>query len=106
MDSYRKMWDDAVVEETIVEKKEFNPSAVEKIADMTDRNDHNGSMMLLAKEMKEMKVVKMLKLLIQMHKEQGHMTNAMMDMRKDISKELFKKAEKTYSNYDAIYKAF
>ena len=101
MDEYRSMWEDA-----IVEKKEFNPKAVEKIADMTDRNDHNAAMLLFAREMREKKVEKMLNLLIQMHKEQGHMTNAMMDMRKDISKELFKKAKKSYSNFDDIYKAF
>lgn len=106
MDEYRSMWEDAIEEETIVEKKEFNPKAVEKIANMTDKNDHNAAMLLFAREMREKKVEKMMNLLIQMHKEQGHMTNAMMDMRKDISKELFKKAEKTYSNYDAIYKAF
>ena len=106
MDSYRSMWEDAIEEDNIVEKKEFNPKAVEKIAGMTDKNDHNAAMLLFAREMREKKVEKMMNLLIQMHKEMGHMTSDMMGMRKDLSKQLFDKAKKTYSNFDDIYGAF
>ena len=50
MDSYRSMWEDAV---EIVEKKEMNPKVIEKIAKLTDRNDHNESLLVLAKEMRD-----------------------------------------------------
>jgi hypothetical protein len=106
MNSYRQMWEDAVEEETIVEKKEFNPKAVEKIAKMTDKNDHNASVLLLAREMREKKVEKMMNLLIQMHKENGSMTSDMVAVRKGMYDDLLKKAKKDYSNYDDIYGAF
>ena len=106
MNSYRQMWEDAVEEETLEEKKEFNPKAVEKIAKMTDKNDHNASVLLLAREMREKKVEKMMNLLIQMHKENGSMTSDMVAVRKGMYDDLLKKAKKDYSNYDDIYGAF
>ena len=48
MDTYRQMWED-----TIVEKKEMNPKIIDKIAKLTDRNDHNESLLLLAKELRD-----------------------------------------------------
>ena len=40
-------------EDTIVEKKEMNPKLIQKIAKLTDRNDHNESLLILAKELKD-----------------------------------------------------
>ena len=58
MDSYRNM---------IVEKKEMNPKVIEKIAKLTDRNDHNESLLLLAKELKDREAVKLLGNIKDMH---------------------------------------
>ena len=96
MDAYRSMH----------EAKDLDPATIGKIADMTDRNDHNKALMTLASAMKEKKAEKMLKLLSQMHKEMGHMTSDMMGMRKGIYDELMKKSKKMYKNHKDINGAF
>ena len=96
MDAYRSMH----------EAKDLDPATISKIADMTDRNDHNKALMTLASAMKEKKAEKMLKLLSQMHKEMGHMTSDMMGMRKGIYDELMKKSKKMYKNHKDINGAF
>ena len=106
MDSYRSMWEDAVEEETIVEKKELDPRAIAKIEKMTDSNNHNAAVITLSKHMKEKKVENMMNLLTKMHKEMGHMTSDMIAMRRDLMKQLLDKAKKNYSNFDDINKAF
>ena len=73
---------------------------------MTDRNDHNASVILLARMMKEMKVVKMMELLVKMHKENGSMSSDMVAIRKGMYDELMKKAKRQYSNFKDLYKAF
>ena len=79
MDSYRQMWEDGqkyapeLEEDTIVEKKEMNPKLIQKIAKLTDRNDHNESLLILAKELKDKQAVKLLGSIKDMHKVYGHM---------------------------------
>ena len=101
MDSYREMWEDA-----LLEKKELDPRAIEKIAKMTDSNNHNAAVITLSKHMKERKVENMMNLLTKMHKEMGHMTSDMIAMRRDLMKQLLDKAKKSYSNFDDLNKAF
>ena len=101
MDSYREMWEDA-----IMEKKDLDPKVIEKIADMTDRNDHNQAVIELAKALKERKVIKMMELLQKMHKEMGHMTSDMMGMRKDLHNQLMDKSKKSFGNHKDVYNAF
>ena len=101
MDSYREMWEDA-----IMEKKDLDPKVIEKIADMTDRNDHNEAVIELAKALKERKVIKMMELLQKMHKEMGHMTSDMMGMRKDLHNQLMDKSKKSFGNHKDVYNAF
>ena len=106
MDSYRQMWEDAVEEETLEEKREMDSKVIEKIAKMTDQNDHNQAVIHLARYMREKKVVKMGELLADMQKVNGSMTSDMIAIRKGMYDELMKKAKKTYDNFDDIYKAF
>jgi hypothetical protein len=101
MDAYREMWEDA-----IMEKKDLDPKVIEKIADMTDRNDHNEAVIELAKALKERKVIKMMELLQKMHKEMGHMTSDMMGMRKDLHNQLMDKSKKSFGNHKDVYNAF
>ena len=101
MDAYREMWEDA-----IMEKKDLDPKVIEKIADMTDRNDHNEAVIELAKALKERKVIKMMELLKKMHKEMGHMTSDMMGMRKDLHNQLMDKSKKSFGNHKDVYNAF
>ena len=106
MDSYRQMWEDAVEEETLEEKREMDSKVIEKIAKMTDQNDHNQAVIHLARYMREKKVVKMGELLAELQKVNGSMTSDMIAIRKGMYDELMKKAKKTYDNFDDIYKAF
>ena len=101
MDAYREMWEDA-----IMEKKDLDPKVIKKIADMTDRNDHNEAVIELAKALKERKVIKMMELLQKMHKEMGHMTSDMMGMRKDLHNQLMDKSKKSFGNHKDVYNAF
>ena len=48
MDAYRQMW-----ETDLEEAKDLDPATVGQIASATDRNDHNGSLMILAKALKD-----------------------------------------------------
>ena len=90
----------------IAEAKEFPQSEVDKLEKMTDVNDHNGSVLYLAKMMKERKVIKMMELLIQMHKAGGHMTSDMINIRKGLLDTILLKAKSQYSNYKDVYNAF
>ena len=73
---------------------------------MTYKNDHNASVLLLARMMREKRVEKMMNLLIQMHKENGSMSSDMIAIRTGMYQELMKKAKRQYSNYNDLYKAF
>ena len=106
MNTYRQMWEDAVEEETLEEKREMDFKVIEKIAKMTDQNDHNQSVIHLARYMREKKVVKMGELLADMQKVNGSMSSDMIAIRKGMLDELLKKAKKMYDNFDDIYKAF
>tara|TARA_B100001113_G_C20888629_1_gene525952 strand:- start:3 stop:317 length:315 start_codon:yes stop_codon:yes gene_type:complete len=100
-DTIRAMW-----EGSLEEKKELDPATVGQIASLTDRNDHNEAVIVLAKSMKEMKVVKMMELLKKMHKENGSMSSDMIAIRTGMYQELMKKSKKVFGNHDEIYKAF
>ena len=93
-------------EQEMSEAKELDPKVIDKIAQMTDRNDHNASVILLARMMKEMKVVKMMELLVKMQKWKGYMNSDMIALRTGMYDELMKKAKRQYSNYNDLYKAF
>ena len=90
----------------ISEAKEFPQLEVDKLKKMTDVNDHNGSVLYLAKMMKERKVIKMMELLTQMHKAAGHMTADMVNIRKGLLDTMLLKAKSQYSNYKDVYNAF
>ena len=90
----------------IAEAKEFPQIRIDMLKKLTDVNDHNGSVLYLAKMMKEKKVIKMMELLIQMHKAGGHMTSDMINIRKGLLDTILLKAKSQYSNYKDVYNAF
>ena len=51
-------------EQEMSEAKELDQKVIDKIAQMTDKNDHNASVLLLARMMREKRVEKMMLLLI------------------------------------------
>ena len=92
--------------EEIQEAKDLDPATVGQIAALTDRNDHNKAVLVLAKTLKEMKVVKMMEHIIAMHKINGSMSSDMINIRKEMLDQLMKKAKRQYSNFKDVYNAF
>ena len=111
MDSYRQMWEDGqkyapeLEEDTIVEKKEMNPKIIQKIAKLTDRNDHNESLLILAKELKDKQAVKLLGSIKDMHKVYGHMPQELIKIRNQIFDNLMRQSKNAHSNHDDVYGA-
>ena len=91
--------------EEIVEAQEMKDTDVKKIAQMTDRNDHNGSLMYLAKVMGDRKSGEALKGIMQTHKALGHMPKGLIDTRMAIFDDLMKQSKKKYRNHNDIYSA-
>jgi hypothetical protein len=100
MDSYRQMWESQNLEE----KKEFKQSDIDKVAKLTDRNEHTKSLMHIAKSMGDKKSLKKLELIDKMHNEYGHMPKGLMDMRNEVYDDLKKDMGK-YSNGKDMYNA-
>ena len=90
----------------IAEASEFPQIKIDMLKKLTDRNDHNGSVVYLAKMMKDKKGLKLMDLLSQMHKANGSMTSDMITIRKGILDKLLNKAKSQYSNYKDVYNAF
>ena len=91
--------------EELVEAQEMKDADVKKIAQMTDRNDHNGSLMHLAKVMGDRKSLDALKGIMQTHKALGHMPKGLIDTRMAIFDDLMKQSKKKYRNHNDIYSA-
>ena len=102
MDSYRTMWEDAV---EIVEKKELDPKIIQKIAKLTDRNDHNESLYLLATAMRDKEAVKLLQSIKDMHKVYGHMPRELIDLRNKVYDNLMRQSKSKYANHSDVYGA-
>ena len=100
MDSYRKMWESQNLEE----KKEFKQSDIDKVAKLTDRNEHTKSLIHIAKSMGDRGAIKKLELIDKMHNEYGHMPKGLMDMRNEVYDDMKKGMEK-YSNGKDMYGA-
>ena len=91
--------------EEIVEAQTMSDADIKKIAQMTDRNDHNGSLMHLAKLLGDKKGLEALKGIMQTHKALGHMPKGLVDTRMVIFDDLMKQSKKKYRNHSDIYNA-
>jgi len=99
-DTIRAMW-----EESLEEKKEMNPKVIEKIAKLTDRNDHNESLLLLAKELGDKQAVKLLGSIKDMHKVYGHMPQELIGLRNAIFDNLMRQSKNKFDNHKDVYGA-
>lgn len=71
-----------------------------KIAKLTDRNDHTGSVMELAKFLKDNKAIKKLEAIQTIHKIEGSMPSEISKYRDNILKGLMDTAGDKYSLFD------
>ena len=90
----------------LTEKKELSKSIVDDIAKMTDRNDHNGARMELAKAMNNLKYQNIYQGIKMIADREGSMPRGLMKYRDDVDKKFIQLAKRTYDNYNDIYGAF
>ena len=89
----------------LLEKQELSQSVVDKIARLTDINNHNEARIVLAKEMKLKNLVRGYEAIMVLH-DMFRQMNEMMAARTKLDKMLMTGAERKYSNYKDIYNAF
>ena len=92
--------------EEIIEKKEMSAADIKKIAQMTDRNDHTGSLMHLAKLLGDRKGLEALKGIMMTHKALGHMPEGLMKTRNQIYDNLMRQSSSKYSNHKDVISSF
>jgi|MDSV01.1.fsa_nt_gb hypothetical protein len=92
--------------EELVEKKEMSAADIKKIAQMTDRNDHNGSLMHLAKLLGDRKGLEALKGIMMTHKALGHMPDGLIKTRNQIHDNLMRQSSSKYSNHKDVISSF
>ena len=92
--------------EELVEKKEMSDADIKKIGKMTDRNDHTGSLMHLAKLLGDRKGLDALKGIMMTHKALGHMPDGLMRTRNQIYDNLMRQSSSKYSNHKDVISSF
>ena len=92
--------------EELVEKKEMSDADIKKIEKMTDRNDHTGSLMHLAKLLGDRKGLDALKGIMMTHKALGHMPEGLMKTRNQIYDNLMRQSSSKYSNHKDVISSF
>ena len=88
------------------EVKEFPQSAIDVIAKQTDKNDHNGSVKMLARALGLKNEEKIMEYIKQIHKIERSMSPNLISYRTEIMNRCLKVADKMYSNAKDIHKAF
>ena len=89
----------------LLEKVDLDQRIVDKIAKLTDINNHNEARIVLAKEMKLKNLIKSYEAIMVLH-DQFRDMNELMGARRKLDGMLLCGAERKYSNYKDIYNAF
>ena len=89
----------------LLEKVDLDQKIIDKIAKLTDINNHNEARIVLAKEMKLKNLIEGYKAIMVLH-DMFRQMNEMMAARTKLDKMLMTGAERKYSNYKDIYYAF
>lgn len=79
-------------------KDSIGTDLLEKIAELTDENDHNGAVMVLAQFLKEKKHIRIMKAIQELHDAYGHMPSQLIDLRTFELKELIKLVAEKYGD--------
>lgn len=86
------------------EKREFKQSDIDKVAKLTDRNEHTKSLIHIAKVMGDKRSFKKLELIDKLHNEYGHLHSGLKSMRDEVYQDL-KDGMKKYDNGQDMYGA-
>ncbi len=93
------------LKDLLLEKVDLDQRIVDKIAKLTDYNNHNEARLVLAKEMKLKNLVKGYEAIMVLHKMFNQM-NEMMAARTKLDGWLMDAAKRKYSNFKDIYQAY
>ena len=88
------------------EAKELSQSTIDRIAKMTDQNDHNGSVQMLARAVGAKNEIKIMDNIKQIHKLERSMSPNLISYRTEIMNRLLKVAERMFTNAKDIHSAF
>ena len=89
----------------LTEKKDLHKVHIDKIAVMTDRNNHTKARMFLAQMIGDKKLVSMYGQIFELSLYLRDM-GKLHDVRNRLDKELFRQAQRKFSNFKDINKAF
>ena len=89
----------------LLEKVDLDQRIIDKIAKLTDINNHNEARIVLAKEMKLKNLVKSYEAIMVLH-DQFRDMNLLMNARQKLDNWLMTGAERKYNNYKDIYNAY
>jgi hypothetical protein len=73
-------------------------TTIKDIADLTDKNDHNGAVMALAKMMDDKSSTAEMRKIQKYHNSKGHMPQSLIKYRTSILNNLLAQAKKTYGD--------
>ena len=93
------------LKDLLLEKVDLDQKIVDKIAKLTDWNNHNEARLVLAKEMKLKNLVKGYEAIMVLHKMFNQM-NEMMAARTKLDGWLMDAAKRKYGNFKDIYQAY
>ena len=88
------------------EKRDFPQAQIDQIAQLTDRNQHNDSVKMLAQMLGRKPEAKIMDHITAIHKIDGHMYPSLITYRTDVMKKLLKLADRMFNNAKEINKAF
>ena len=87
------------------EKKEMPPGLIQIVAKMTARNNHTEARWELAKRLKNKKLAKFYQAMSMLNDVFNGYPPAASKLNQMMEKELYRQLNRTYSNYEEIYKA-
>lgn len=92
----------------IVKAKPTIEKLAKKIERLTNINDHNNSILTLAKFLKQKKAIELMNYIIKMHNNYGHMPQQLIQLRSNILHELLENFKHKYGliEYNLINRAF
>jgi len=90
----------------LTEKRELGGAIIDKIYDLTDRNNHNEARRVLAKAMGNKKLEKVYTAIEDLNMALGHLPPELSKLRIKMDKELFKQSYSKYSDHNIIVGAF
>ena len=88
------------------EKRTFPQAGIDQIAQLTDRNQHNDSVKMLAQMLGRKPEAKIMDHILAIHKIDGYMYPSLITYRTDVLKKLLKLADRMFNNAKEIDKAF